>query len=274
MAVCFLVLGSSNLLHMWCSTCQQDTPALGSASEGTLRCGKCSGALTPALAPTANTSQVSTQTATLEKLFRNTPLSNEDWAIEAELRGVQRLLSSLKTRPSAIDYITQAPHSHLRSPAQKTADSYNQATLEPRHSPAKPHPQARLAAWTVLTIGLTLFACGVLLLAWSFIVKRNDLWPLGVPLMFIGQAGLILGLVLQLNGLWSTNRQTAAVLSDLDQELKTVREATTLLSTSHSSAGQSFYLHLAEGASPHILLADLKGQLDLLAQQMARHSRL
>jgi hypothetical protein len=251
---------------MWCSTCQQDVPALGSASEGTLRCGKCSGPLNFAASLPPITPRSRSETATLERLFRNTPLGNEDWAIEAELRGVQRLLSSLKTRPTMIeDAVTLSP--------PKTAAIDLRATIEKRSSPAIPQPQSRLATWTILTIGLTIFACGVIILGWSFAAQRNDLWSIGMPLTLIGQAGLILGLALQLNGLWSTNRQTASTLSNLDEELKTVREATTLLSTSHSSAGQSFYLHLAEGASPHILLADLKGQLDLLAQQMARHSR-
>jgi hypothetical protein len=109
-----------------------------------------------------------------------------------------------------------------------------------------------------------------MLLAWSLVGKREDLWPIGVPLALIGQAGLILGLVLQLDGLWTTSRSTAAALSELDGELKNVRQATTLLSTSRSGGAQSFYLHLAEGASPQLLLADLKGQMDLLAQQMAQ----
>ena len=87
------------------------------------------------------------------------------------------------------------------------------------------------------------------------------------------QAGLILGLILQLDSLWHSSRKTAEVLSELDGELKTVRQATTLLSATHSSGGQSFYLHLAEGASPHLLLADLKGQMDLLAQQMAKQAK-
>jgi hypothetical protein len=60
-------------------------------------------------------------------------------------------------------------------------------------------------------------------------------------------------------------------LSALDGELKNVRQATTLLSSTQAGGAQSFYLHLAEGASPQLLLADLKGQMDLLAQQMARH---
>jgi len=91
-----------------------------------------------------------------------------------------------------------------------------------------------------------------------------------MPLALIGQAGLVLGLVLQLDGLWHSSRRTADVLSELDDELKDVRQATSLLSTSHSSGAQSFYFHLAEGASSQLLLADLKGQMDLLAQQMAR----
>jgi hypothetical protein len=76
-----------------------------------------------------------------------------------------------------------------------------------------------------------------------------------------------------MDGLWSSSRQTAAVLNELDGELKNVRQATTLLSTSHSGGAQSFYLHLAEGASPQMLLADLKGQMDLLAQQMAKQGK-
>src|SRR5580765_6106898 len=104
---------------MWCSTCQQDVPALGSASEGTLRCGKCNGALasasvathdmggrnsrrTESSSTTASLPPLSNANATLEKLLRATPLSNEDWAIEAELRGVQRLLTSLKTKPATV----------------------------------------------------------------------------------------------------------------------------------------------------------------------------
>lgn len=91
-----------------------------------------------------------------------------------------------------------------------------------------------------------------------------------MPLTLLGQAGLILGLVLQLEGLWTTNKKTAITLRELDGELKNVRQATTLLTTTKSSGAQSFYMHLAEGASPHLLLADLKGQMDLLAQQMGR----
>jgi hypothetical protein len=107
------------------------------------------------------------------------------------------------------------------------------------------------------------------LLVWSLVAGRDDLWPVGMPLALIGQAGLILGLILQLDGLWTNSRKTASALGHLDDELSRVRQATTLLSTSRTSPAQSFYVHLAEGAAPQMLLADLKGQLDLLAQQIS-----
>jgi len=275
---------------MWCSTCQQDVPALGSASEGTLRCGKCNGALasasgathdmggrnsrrTASSSTTANFPPLSNSNATLEKLLRATPLSNEDWAIEAELRGVQRLLTSLKTKPATVPDTSNYRNPTLTTAGRNNSDAVRPTTPQPRRSTESPQSRGHALAWTILSIGLAVFACGAVLLGWSLVGKRDDLWPVGMPLTLIGQAGLILGLVLQLDGLWSSNRQTAEVLSELDEELKTVREATALLSTTQSSGAQSFYLHLAEGASPSILLADLKGQMDLLAQQMARYNR-
>lgn len=213
--------------------------------------------------------------AALERLLRSAPLGEEDWAMEAELRGVQRLLGSLKSRaPIATESVSL--HPPQRSPAAWHAGHAKQApetdNFGPEQGIAK-QPRGHAAAWTILSLGLAVFACGAMLLAWSLIGQREDLWPVGMPLALIGQAGLVLGLILQLDGLWNSSRKTEQALSELDGELKTVRHATTLLSTSHSGGAQSFYLHLAEGASPQLLLADLKGQMDLLAQQMARQAK-
>jgi hypothetical protein len=45
------------------------------------------------------------------------------------------------------------------------------------------------------------------------------------------------------------------------------------MSSTHSTHGQSFYAHMAEGASPHLLLADVKGQLDVIAMRLAQTRR-
>jgi hypothetical protein len=219
-----------------------------------LRCAKCSQPLAES-APLDN--------AGLKRLLHDLPLTEDDWSLEAQLRSVERLVSSLREygptpRPSiAVD----EPHAGLAG---------WHAPAEPRTQLTDTKPATHTAAWSILSLGLAVFACGGVLLVWSLVAGREDLWPVGMPLALIGQAGLILGLILQLDGLWHTSRSTAKALTQLDDELANVRQATTLLSTARSNPSQSFYLHLAEGAAPQLLLADLKGQLDLLAQQMAQ----
>jgi hypothetical protein len=139
--------------------------------------------------------------ATFEKLLQCPPLPEDDWTLEAELRGVQRLLSSLKSRQpeageSATFHLPQAalPGWHALSAAgpdlaEESPDSSSQ------------QPRSNRAAWTILSLSLAVFACGAVLLAWSLLGQREDLWPIGLPLALIGQAGMIMGLVLQIDGL-------------------------------------------------------------------------
>jgi hypothetical protein len=117
------------------------------------------------------------------------------------------------------------------------------------------------------------FVCGGVLVIWSFAADRADLWSLGLPLTLAGQVGLVLGLLLQLDGLSQSSRRTEETLTELDSQLGQLRGVTAMVSSTHSGPAHSFYAHLTEGASPQILLADLKGQLDLLAQQMARQRK-
>jgi len=253
---------------MWCSTCQQDVPPPEtSGNGGKLRCGKCKQELAGEMAPA--------------KIAPVAPRLTDDWELEAELRGVERLVNSLKSGGIERGDVTvrrDAPMQSYAHPTQEVAGSWHaDRVLEPAANrpieQENQRPKSHLLAWLILSIGLATFACGAVLLGWSFAGERDDLWPLGLPLALIGQAGLIIGLVLQLDGLWQSNRRTAETLSQLDGELSRVRHATTLLTTTKNASAQSFYAHMAEGANPQLLLADLKGQLDLLAQQMGSQRR-
>jgi hypothetical protein len=110
--------------------------------------------------------------------------------------------------------------------------------------------------------------CGAVLLGWGKWEARADLWDLGLPIALAGQFGLLLGLVLQLDHLWRDSRQTAKQLDTVGEQLHDLHQAAAMLGTTHTPSAQAFYTHLAEGANPHLLLADLKGQLDLLAMKI------
>jgi hypothetical protein len=190
----------------------------------------------------------------------------DEWQADLELRRVERLVNVLRQSHEGEARLRIAD-CELRVEKKTLAENPQSAIRDPQSQPAG------LAAWACLTLGLMAFVCGGVLVIWSFAADRADLWSLGLPLTLSGQVGLVLGLLLQLDGLSQSSRRTEETLSELDSQLGQLRGVTAMVSSTHSGPAHSFYAHLTEGASPQILLADLKGQLDLLAQQMARQRK-
>lgn len=127
-----------------------------------------------------------------------------------------------------------------------------------------------MLAWIALSLGTTAFVCGGMLLGWSIITGREPLWTVGLPITLGGQIALLVGLVLQLDRLREEGRHAAAKLEEVDDQLHELKTATPMLGTSHNSPSRTFYSHLADDASPQVLLTDLKGQLDLLAVKLGQ----
>ena len=109
--------------------------------------------------------------------------------------------------------------------------------------------------WAVLSLGVAAFVCGGVLMTWSIVAGRQELWSTGIPVLLVGQIGLLVGLILQLDRLWHENRHTAAKVERLDHQLH----------ESRASRRNS-----AEQGSADQILADLRGQLDLLSEKISR----
>jgi hypothetical protein len=261
---------------MWCSRCQQDVPAVpnGASSGGSttaLHCVRCrvllagSNETAEPLPPPGIEPLDSLKIETPLDQLLLPPMPQEDWQLEAELRYVERLAAAWReAQPLTDSFALPVETNHV---ADEQRHSRETAQVEVSHGTK---PRFAGLAWAALSLGVMSFVCGGVLLGWSAIAGRQDLWSIGLPLALVGQAGLIVGLVLQLETLWQTNRATSQTLQSLDGEIHELRHSTTLLTQSRSNPSQSFYLHLAEGASPHMLLSDLKGQLDLLSEQMSK----
>ena len=209
-------------------------------------------------------------------------LEMNDWRFEEELQAVDRLLRSLRASgviSGSTDQIENRfdlpdpPHEELHGHTAGRTNLSRRNLASPSSRPEKRSPVYGFVAWSMLSLGLMTFVCGGVLLGWSFADGREQLWTYGLPLTLGGQALLLVGLLFQLEKLWLSNRQTSTVLDELDEQLDELRHTTGLLSTSRSGPAQSFYAHMAEGASPELLLADLKGQLDMLTMKMANQRR-
>jgi hypothetical protein len=277
-------VSTSSIVTMWCQHCRQDVPAI---SQGeTARCVRCGRAMArPASAATSSTGVGALSEwgldlgASVEKTespaAAPTPSEEDDWLLDHKLRLLKRKLNIANSSPGETDSHNLAFGGTVDRgayPPSAAIPSSGGTGAKPATA-ANPHSRKRrpaVLAWMIMSLGLMSFVCGGVLLAWSFIGHRNDLWGLGMPITLVGQFGLLLGLVLQLDHLWQASRHTADTLNAVDDRLSEINHATTLLRTTHSSHAQSFYAHYAEGAHPHLLLADLKGQLDLLSAKMSQ----
>jgi hypothetical protein len=289
---------------MWCKQCRQDVPAVASERGGTIRCVRCRAEIAhgESISPASNRRDVaqfadyglpldesawSSTTAEIPASATRPVLADslddlEDCTLSAELQRIRRRFDASSAAFGAGSVIP-APHSeHFplhESPAVSSPSPHRRASRNPAANapPVRPVPEnsrgrrrASPLVWGLLSLGLMAFVCGGVLLGWSLAVGRSDLWSLGMPITLGGQFALLLGLLLQLENLWEGNRHTVDKLDEVDDRLDDLKQTAALLSSSHSSPAQAFYVHMAGGASPHLLLADLKGQLDLLAVQMAK----
>jgi hypothetical protein len=187
----------------------------------------------------------------------------DGWELDEELRHVERLLAS---RSKA------APERQLRIDAAHVTDEPRRSATPRGVKPKRRDSQRSGPAlvWPLLSLGMMTFVCGGVLVGWSVLSARADLWNIGLPIALLGQIALLAGLALQLERIWTDYRETASKLEHVDDELHDLKTTTTLLGTSQSTAGNSFYAHMAGGAGPQLLLADLKSQLDLLAVRISQ----
>jgi hypothetical protein len=189
----------------------------------------------------------------------------DDWKLADDVRH----LTAASTMAVPLGRVPLATSPAARDPNPAATAKPPEQVVVTSADPAVRASRSSLFAWLFLSFGLMAFLCGGVLLVWSVAAARSELWDLGMPITVVGQAALLLGLILQLERIWQGNRYTVDKLEHVDKQLDDLRQTASMLGMTHTSASQAFYSHLTQGASPHILLADLKGQLDLLAVKMS-----
>ncbi len=197
----------------------------------------------------------------------------DNWELDDELNEAQCLVKSLggnhapSTTTLRIDPEHRAGDTPTRGCQQAELTSRE---LSSQRDVSGPGLQATPERF-VLLFSLGAFILGSGLICCSLVTDRVDLWRFGLPSVLVGQAGVIIGLILQLSRLRRSQSITVERLDELEQRLHEVQRTVAPSSTSRGlPTSTSIYWQLAHGASPNLLLADLQGQLDLLNSRLRR----
>jgi hypothetical protein len=259
---------------MWCKHCQQDTPSISSASRHGMCCGRCgvplSGPIESAAQPADEPCHPAEVGLDLDSPPPGMARSFEDWQLDHNVRSMRARMEPWQSRRPA-----RRPQGAGSGRPQWRVDAAHRRVPAP-HKPKRRNgaagPGGRSPTFTNSALMMGLMACagGAAMLAWSVAEARGDIWNVGVSAIVAGGVVFLFGLVLQLERIWHNSRFAVNKLRQIDSHLQDLERSTASLAVTHGSASGDFYSHLADQAHPHLLLSDLKGQLDLLAMDFAR----
>ena len=265
---------------MWCSTCQQDMPAVAHALSGRNVCSRCQRPMRsskPMHAAAICDDGLALDDPAAAAVAAVPPIAN-DWQSQQRARRMERELrrSTIET-PTATTPHLQGPRRF--DPPKQLFDSIQQVSapiavaITPQLAST---PYARLRrtqggqviAWMIVVAGTITLASGIGLVAWSLAARQTLYWNLAIGLTLGGQGTLIFGLVLVLSHLWRNSRYASGKLQDVHARLGQLQQTADVLATIRAGGAPSFYTDLMRGASPQVLLANLKGQVDQLAARV------
>jgi hypothetical protein len=182
------------------------------------------------------------------------PLSAFDtWELEEQLRHVDRILSGARFSTEIADDVSErnGTDSTTRAAAMQVADA-----------PAKRVRRNRSRiSWTIVAVGAGALACGITLLCAGALMGRTGWQSVGLPMTLLGQVALLLGMMWQMELVWSGKRETASKLYRFQKRLVDLEVLAAELAPEESEMPPA-------AADEQRLMAELKQRLDLLSHRL------
>jgi hypothetical protein len=204
------------------------------------------------------------------------PLRGDDWSSRQRARNLARELrrphfATTQSKPRGAAYRFDPPQHLFAELRQIEAPGVVGGFPHQLASNRRPRGAEgqQITAWLIVAIGAIGLAAGIGLVAWSLNTGRMMHWNLALGLTLGGQGTLILGLVLAVSRLWRSSRYAAQRLQDVHVRLAQLQHTADALTATRAGGAPAFYADLVRGASPHVMLANLKGQVDQLATRLS-----
>ncbi|MEM8945320.1 MAG: hypothetical protein AAGD11_09065 [Planctomycetota bacterium] len=261
---------------MWCDICQQDVPAVARAANEPLCCPRCQHELGSTVA--ANPSDVGISLDSFDQPATDELAPPVDWLTDAEtserLREIDRTLSRTYRRDLASPVMTgmHDPRSHVPPASYTTTDVPLRSVARNAKSDAAAIRKPNRTSWVLsllLAAGMVSFCSGVGILIWSSAFDLPGLWQAGLTLTIGAEGMLILSLAWMAIRLWRNGRQVNRQLRGVDRQLAEIEQVTGTLAGERQPSSQQFYHHFSQATSPHMLVANLQGQVDLMSARLA-----
>lgn len=257
---------------MWCGHCKQDLPAVAAGVAG-VQCSGCHRPLErPAFAKAINDAGEPLDARPAVDLVGDLRSVEGSVRMAGYRRAIRSAQSAADAGAAALRFDPPAPLSPaLPSGARPDAPALRPAVEWRTTTSAGAAPTGgQTVAWFVAAAGALLLGAGIGLMGWSLVEARPELWHWGVAGTLGGQGLMIVGLVQLLSYLWAGSRAALGRLGSLQQDLRRLQRTTESLVGARTGGPANFYAELARGSSPQLLLANLKGQVDALAERVGR----
>jgi len=258
---------------MWCTDCQQDVPAVSRSMHEPLVCPRCQSQL--AAAP----SDAGIALDTFDRARADAAESLQrphDWFEQEETRQRVRKIDQVLHSPSDFSGASQLTpgrqHVWPESPVPP-ANVPHQTRTTRIGAKSKTLGRPTKGSWLLsllLAGGVLGFCAGAGLLCWSIAFDLPQLWQQGMTLTISAEGLLITSLTWMAARLWRNGRSVNQQLHGVDRQLAEMQQITGTLAGSQTASSQHFYHHFSQAASPHMLVANLRGQMDQLASRIGR----
>ena len=253
---------------MWCSSCQQDVPAIGNSGSTKFECSRCHATLrSPHAVGISEAGIALDDDVALELVDCRPPLVADDWQFRRRSRELGR---KLRHDVAGSQRRVDSPPNVFAELADQTASPIVDpgSYAKPARAAKAPRPEfGQYVAWFVTFLGVTSLAAGLGIIGWAIAHGGSEYWDHALALTLAGQGLLIFGLVLVVTRLWRNSRYASGKLQEVHTELGQLQRTADALSAMRGGA-PAFYAELVRGASPQMLLTNLKGQLDQLATRL------
>jgi hypothetical protein len=204
---------------MWCKSCQQDVPGLPLDERGSYACPRCGESFVldrpqPVEMPIAAAATVVRPRSSRLALVSGTrmPALYDDWEVDEQLRHIGRVLAVDSDEATEPKLITRIDDAHTPAPAPHQRPDWTGRVGGMLRKVETVQSQGILPAltWLAMLLGTMAIVCGGVLVAWSWLGERPELWRIGQPVALGGVCSLVLGLALQLDRHWQERRTARA----------------------------------------------------------------